>query len=126
MRTWSRRYGVGPVDHVPGRRRRYTAADVLQLEAFCALVADGLAPAAAAQLVHGNAVTGNVQGSAEHAARDSGDGPRPPRLGDSAAVRGLLSAVLRMDADTVARTVGQSIAAAGVVPAWDLLCVRRS
>ena len=41
LRTFSRRYGVGPVDHVPGRRRRYTAADVLQLEAFCALVADG-------------------------------------------------------------------------------------
>jgi MerR family transcriptional regulator, light-induced transcriptional regulator len=123
LRTWSRRYGVGPVDHVPGRHRRYTAADVSQLETFCALMADGVAPAAAAQHVHGNAVRGDVRGSAEHAGRDSGDGPRPPRLGGSAAVRGLLSAVLRLDADTVARTVEQSIAAAGVVSAWDLLCV---
>ena len=71
----------------------------------------------------GNAVRGDVRGSAEHAGPDSGDGPRPPRLGGSAAVRGLLSAVLRLDADTVARTVEQSIAAAGVVSAWDLLCV---
>jgi MerR family transcriptional regulator, light-induced transcriptional regulator len=55
LRTWSRRYGIGPADHEPGRHRRYTAADVAQLEALCALVAEGIAPGSAARLVRGGA-----------------------------------------------------------------------
>ena len=119
LRTWSRRYGIGPVEHVPGRHRRYTAADVSQLEAFCALVADGLTPTSAAQLVRTTPARSTEQ------APDTADSPRtrPPRLGDQAAVRGLVSAALRLDADTVCRTVERCIATAGVVQAWDLLCV---
>ncbi len=116
LRTWSRRYGVGPADHEPGRHRRYTAADVAQLEALCALVADGLTPASAAQL---------VRGGAERAPQDGGEESRTraPAVEDAAAVRGLLSAVLRLDADTVTRTVERRIAAVGVVEAWEMLCV---
>ena len=25
LRTWDRRYGIGPANHVPGRHRRYSA-----------------------------------------------------------------------------------------------------
>jgi DNA-binding transcriptional MerR regulator len=117
LRTWSRRYGIGPADHEPGRHRRYTAADVAQLEALCALVADGVTPASAARL---------VRGGAERMPQDSGEGetrPRQPEAEDRAAVRGLLSAVLRLDTDTVTRTVERRIAAAGVVEAWEVLCV---
>jgi DNA-binding transcriptional MerR regulator len=119
LRTWSRRYGVGPVDHVPGRHRRYTVADVAQLEAFCALVANGLTLTSAAQLVRGSPVRSTEQ------APETADSPntRPPHPGAREAVRGLLSAVLRLDADTVTRTVERCIATAGVVQAWDLLCV---
>jgi DNA-binding transcriptional MerR regulator len=119
LRTWSRRYGIGAVEHVPGRHRRYTAADVSQLEAFCALVADGLTPTSAARLVRGTPVRSTEQ------AADKADNrrTRPPRIGGPAAVRGLVFAVLRLDADTVTRTVERCIAAAGVVQAWDLLCV---
>jgi transposase-like protein len=87
LRTWSRRYGIGPADHEPGRHRRYTAA------------ADELAPG------------------------DGGRESRPPAVEDRAAVRGLLSAVLRLDADTAARTVERRFADAGVVAAWEALCV---
>ena len=48
---------------------------------------------------------------------------RAPRTGDRAAVQGLLSAVLRLDAATVTHTVEHWIAATGVVQAWDRLCV---
>lgn len=116
LRTWSRRYGIGPADHEPGRHRRYTAADVAQLEALCALVADGLTPASAAQV---------VRGGAERTPQDGGKETqtRPPEAEDRAAVRGLLSSVLRLDADTVTRTVERRIAAVGVVEAWEVLCV---
>jgi DNA-binding transcriptional MerR regulator len=116
LRTWSRRYGIGPADHEPGRHRRYTAADVAQLEALCALVADGLTPASAAQLIRGGAGR-TPQGGGEESRT------RPPEVEDRAAVRGLLSAVLRLDADTVTRTVERRIAAVGVVEAWETLCV---
>lgn len=116
LRTWSRRYGIGPADHEPGRHRRYTAADVAQLEALCALVADGLTPASAAQLVRGGAEQTPEDGGAESRTR-------PQLVEDRAAVRGLLSAVLRLDADAVTRTVERRIAAAGVVEAWEMLCV---
>jgi DNA-binding transcriptional MerR regulator len=115
LRTWSRRYGIGPADHEPGRHRRYTAADVAQLEELCALVADGLTPASAAQLVRGGAGLA-PQGGGE-------ESRTPPAVEDAAAVRGLLSAVLRLDADTVTRTVERRIAAVGVVEAWEMLCV---
>jgi DNA-binding transcriptional MerR regulator len=116
LRTWSRRYGIGPADHEPGRHRRYTAADVAQLEALCALVADGLTPASAARL---------VRGGAEQVPEGRGEEtrPRPPEAEDRAAVRGLLSSVLRRDADTVTRTVERRIDAAGVIEAWEMLCV---
>ena len=32
LRTWDRRYGVGPTDHTRGRHRRYSAADMARLE----------------------------------------------------------------------------------------------
>ncbi|MGX7826102.1 MerR family transcriptional regulator [Actinokineospora sp. 24-640] len=32
LRTWNRRYGVGPTGHTPGRHRRYTPTDVHRLE----------------------------------------------------------------------------------------------
>jgi MerR family transcriptional regulator, light-induced transcriptional regulator len=117
LRTWSRRYGIGPADHEPGRHRRYTAADVAQLEALCALIADGVTPASAARL---------VRGGAEHMPPDSGAEeirPRQPEADDRDEVRGLLSSVMRLDADTVTRAVERRIAAAGVVEAWEVLCV---
>src|SRR5687767_913975 len=32
LRTWDRRYGIGPADHTPGRHRRYSADDLARLE----------------------------------------------------------------------------------------------
>ena len=32
LRTWDRRYGIGPTDHAPGRHRRYSPDDLARLE----------------------------------------------------------------------------------------------
>ncbi|MFI5893425.1 MerR family transcriptional regulator [Actinoplanes sp. NPDC051513] len=48
LRTWHRRYGLGPSRHVPGQHRRYTAQDLDRLEVMLRLTSQGVAPAEAA------------------------------------------------------------------------------
>ncbi|MFF7732928.1 MerR family transcriptional regulator [Streptomyces sp. NPDC007984] len=55
VRTWDRRYGLGPDVHTGGRHRRWTATDVARLERMCALTATGIPPAEAARTVLGGA-----------------------------------------------------------------------
>ncbi|WP_239394717.1 MerR family transcriptional regulator [Frankia sp. CiP3] len=50
LRTWNRRYGLGPADHVSGTRRRYGPHDLARLEFMCRLTQDGIAPAEAARI----------------------------------------------------------------------------
>src|SRR5882672_6374388 len=50
LRTWDRRYGLGPGDHEAGTRRRYTPHDLAVLELMRRLTLDGVAPAEAARL----------------------------------------------------------------------------
>ncbi len=54
LRTWGRRYGVGPTDHSEGRHRRYSEADVGRLVYMRKLIISGVAPidAATAALAH--------------------------------------------------------------------------
>ena len=49
LRTWDRRYGVGPTDHTRGRHRRYSAADMARLELMQHALVQGAAPAEAAR-----------------------------------------------------------------------------
>lgn len=48
LRTWDRRYGLGPSEHAPGRARRYAPADVARLELMQRLIGRGARPADAA------------------------------------------------------------------------------
>lgn len=49
LRTWDRRYGLGPSSHVAGAHRRYTSEDVDRLLLMRELTLDGVAPAEAAR-----------------------------------------------------------------------------
>ncbi|MBM3720519.1 MAG: MerR family transcriptional regulator [Actinobacteria bacterium] len=49
LRTWDRRYGIGPTDHSTGEHRRYTAGDIARLTLMRKLVISGVSPAEAAQ-----------------------------------------------------------------------------
>ena len=49
MRTWDRRYGIGPADHAPGRPRRYSPDDVARLEMMRHALIHGATPADAAE-----------------------------------------------------------------------------
>lgn len=48
LRTWDRRYGIGPGEHVPGRHRRYSADDVARMELMQHALLRGVSPADAA------------------------------------------------------------------------------
>ena len=50
LRTWDRRYGLGPTDHCVGEHRKYSKADLGRLLYMHKLVISGVTPAEAAQL----------------------------------------------------------------------------
>ncbi|MFF1528182.1 MerR family transcriptional regulator [Cellulomonas sp. NPDC058312] len=50
LRTWDRRYGLGPSAHTAGAHRRYGATDVARLMTMRSLTLDGVPPADAARI----------------------------------------------------------------------------
>ncbi len=48
LRTWARRYGLGPSGHEAGEHRRYCASDLAKLTLMRRLISAGVAPADAA------------------------------------------------------------------------------
>lgn len=49
LRSWDRRYGIGPAERTDGRHRRWTPEDVAMLQEMCRFTAEGLPPAEAAR-----------------------------------------------------------------------------
>ncbi|MFP8884728.1 MerR family transcriptional regulator [Streptomyces mangrovi] len=49
LRSWDRRYGLGPSVREGGRHRRWSPGDIAVLEAMCRLTASGVPPAEAAR-----------------------------------------------------------------------------
>jgi DNA-binding transcriptional MerR regulator len=118
LRTWDRRYGIGPRAHTTGRHRRYTHADIARLELMQQALLRGATPAEAADY-------------ALRARRDSGAPPVvvAPRDGGpsllrefstrSASVLGLSRAAMAMDAVATQQLIADSIEQLGVVPVWN-------
>jgi len=49
LRTWARRYGIGPSEHEAGDHRRYTAQDLAKLTVMRRLITAGVTPSEAAE-----------------------------------------------------------------------------
>ncbi|MGA5896772.1 MerR family transcriptional regulator [Streptomyces venetus] len=137
VRTWDRRYGLGPDAHTGGRHRRWTAADVARLERMCALTATGIPPAEAARTVLGEAdpeaatEAGPEPGpEAATKGRAAAVSPRPPvrarsragsglRMGDvRQECKGIARAALRLDAAALDELLAATIDEHGLVTAW--------
>jgi DNA-binding transcriptional MerR regulator len=67
LRTWDRRYGVGPSGHTTGRHRRYGAQDIARLELMQRALLRGASPAEAARY----ALQANPQPGAAASQRDA-------------------------------------------------------
>ncbi|MGY1581141.1 MerR family transcriptional regulator [Streptomyces sp. MN13] len=128
IRSWDRRYGLGPTEHTGGRHRRWTAGDVARLERMCALTATGLPPAEAARLAIGEAGADVAPPSKRRTAtagpprRVAGGRSRAGsglRLGDARQeCRGVARAALRLDAAALDGLLEAAIAEHGLVAAW--------
>ncbi len=111
LRSWSARYGIGPIDHRAGRYRRYSSTDVAELDALSRLRSQGVPMAAAASLARDRRLNG-PSGGAE--ADDDG------YWTDAAGALG--RAALDLDADAAVHVLDAAFTAAGIVPTWDRLC----
>lgn len=145
LRSWDRRYGIGPTARADGRHRRWQPRDIAVLEEMCRLTALGVPPAEAAR----SALSGAAGGPGGAAAGDAppaspataggppgapaastaGGGPpagsrRAPGsalpLGRDARAesRGIASAATRLDAASVQRQLRSVVDDYGAVAAW--------
>lgn len=124
LRTWARRYGLGPSDHESGAHRRYTAADVARLETMRRLTLDGVPPAEAARVAAsapGRAPAGGPLPDREGRLRPrGGPGGRVLALpGADGVVRGLGRAAMALDAPALTATLRDQVARHGVVHTWE-------
>jgi MerR family transcriptional regulator, light-induced transcriptional regulator len=127
LRTWDRRYGIGPAHHAPGEHRRYSVDDVARLELMRDALLHGATPAAAARyalgtpLPHSDPTTPPPIPDTDETTRQTGwGGPGLPLPDAGWHARGLARAATALDADAVRRLLNESIAAVGAQITWDL------
>lgn len=135
LRTWDRRYGVGPSDHRPGSHRRYSPADLARLEHMRRLVIAGVPPADAAKAARELDVdqqqlaaittlpTPFADDVPAEAIGRNGGGRVVALPGGQPAARGLARAAQALDSRGCAEIVGESLERRGVVWTWDHLVV---
>ena len=136
LRTWDRRYGVGPTEHRPGSHRRYTAADLARLEHMRRLVIAGVPPAEAAKAARALDVdpadlapVTQLPAPTPLPADDvpsggrAGGGRVVALPGGAQAARGLARAAQALDTAACTDIVTDNLDRRGVVWTWDHLLV---
>ncbi|WSL13728.1 MerR family transcriptional regulator [Streptomyces sp. NBC_01288] len=118
LRSWERRYGIGPAVRAEGRHRRWTPRDVALLEEMCRLTSSGVPPAEAAKA----AADRRAESMPARSRRSQAPGALP--LGDvRQECRGLARAAVRLDAPAVARQLADAVGQYGTVVAWQEVMV---
>ncbi|MFC8694501.1 MerR family transcriptional regulator [Streptomyces parvus] len=136
LRSWDRRYGIGPAARQDGRHRRWTGADIAALRNMCALTSVGLPPAEAARTVMagtsgaGTASTGpsreqepgavasGVPAEPRSARASRAPGPLPVGRARQEC-RGLARAAVRLDAPALDELLTAVLDRYGLPAAWD-------
>jgi MerR family transcriptional regulator, light-induced transcriptional regulator len=124
LRTWDRRYGVGPSGHREGQHRRYTEADLGRLETMRGLLLRGMSTADAARAATTTTTTRVNGGPPPGVPKPviAPARPRPERSRPAAGlVRQLREAALRLDADRVVALLAWAVDERGVPAVWDTL-----
>lgn len=137
LRTWDRRYGIGPSAHAHGSHRRYTPRDVARLECMQQALDEGASPAEAAryainaiatyssnseptsspQILGDNSVNEGKTNSSHFSATISVLEDAEP------AVRNLSRALIARDIVTIRRIVSRAAAERGLPAVWETVLV---
>lgn len=116
LRTWDRRYGVGPSGHTNGKHRRYAPIDVTRLEVMQRALLSGASTAEAAQYALDTvSAEPEPEVPAQPTSREAPDDPR----GASRLARRLSAAALGLDGHKVQQLLAEVIDAEGPVHAWE-------
>jgi len=115
LRTWNRRYGLGPTEHSSGEHRRYNSTDLARLTLMRKLVIAGVSPAEAAL----RAINFEGEFSTELIA--------PAITGDLALREELVNTLFRAaasyDRDFIEEILRSEISSRGVIHTWNDLLV---
>jgi DNA-binding transcriptional MerR regulator len=112
LRTWDRRYGIGPADHAPGTHRRYSPDDLARLELMRSALLHGATPADAATYALTTPLP-DLDGIPPTPSPDT----KPDVTASQA--RGLARAATALDAEAVRDLLNASITARGAQVTWD-------
>ena len=116
LRTWDRRYGLGPSLRTAGGHRRYTETDVARVQLMNKLLDSGVAAAQAAHIARTTDEASLRDGSAPVA-------PARPNLTNrrraSGHVASLVRATLALEPDELSRSFSVQLQRRGAVEAWD-------
>jgi DNA-binding transcriptional MerR regulator len=111
LRTWDRRYGLGPTEHVEGSHRRYSRADVARLVTMRRLITTGVAPSDAAL----------------RAKAHEGEFSIPELVSEIEVAEELVAALCRaaesLDRDFVLQALRQELMKNGVINCWQTVIV---
>ncbi|MFH9981681.1 MerR family transcriptional regulator [Streptomyces sp. NPDC017179] len=138
LRSWDRRYGLGPAVREGGRHRRWSPQDIAMVEEMCRLTSAGTPPAEAARVTRLR--RGGPPGQAEpfpavpsaRRASSSGAGEPPLRGGAGSGLplgdvrqecRGLARAAVRLDAPELESRLLDAVRRYGLTVAWEEVMV---
>ena len=143
LRTWDRRYELGPSERMAGSHRRYNSADIARLDVMRRLLNQGIAPQEAARiaksqdvsaqaalvlasLVGGADETDSADGTvvepipfARPQVADSGDAEVYPIAGGIPSVRGVARAAMSLDNAACTGLIKDAIDRRGVIWTWE-------
>jgi len=115
LRTWDRRYGLGPSQHSAGSHRRYSAEDISRLERMRRYVLSGVPPAEAARAALSD------DGAEPDLSARHGGGQVVAIPDGTPQARGLARAAIALDADSCRVILAETLDRRGVVWTWDHL-----
>ena len=111
LRTWARRYGIGPTDHESGSHRRYCPEDLAKLTTMRRLIIAGMSPAEAAE----KALTVKSAIKMEKIVGEFSDRPE--------VIDALHSAANALDKSFIESTLRNDIEKNGVIRSWQEVIV---
>lgn len=112
LRTWERRYDIGPTFRTDGGHRRYTSDDIERVDYMRRLLDRGVTPREAAKVAH-------ELDPLELAAVMAGEQPGDAALEPEQIVAAVLAAVQDVDPSRLSSLFGGALRRQGVVGAWE-------